>query len=243
MFETWKKNIDRRINTYKNNKDLNIACKNFHTEIVKAKYTYNFFWLGVPILQLPQDLQLKQEIIWNLKPDLIIETGVAYGGCLLFYASMLKLLEECGEINDGRIRGIEINLYPENKKNIFSHPLSRKLKIYSGSSVDEQIIKKVKQYSKRFERVLVCLDSNHTHEHVLAELRAYASIADYIIVEDTGVEDLQDEALFNRPWGKGNSPMSAINEFLRENKDFEIDKIDRKLLVTANPNGYLKRVK
>ena len=236
-----------RAKSYQKNDSLQQAWQTFHKELVKAKYAYNFFWLGVPILQAPQDLQAMQEIIWEVKPDLIIETGIAMGGSLIFNASMLAILEVCGEIEKGDVLGIDIDIRPHNKEAILAHPLSNKITIFEGSSIDDGIIKRVREFAKAKERVLVSLDSNHTHEHVLAELRAYAplvGVGSYCMVGDTGIEDLPEGTTSDRLWGKGNNPKTAVWEFLKENKDFVIDKtIDSKLLLTGSPDGYLKRVR
>ncbi len=236
-----------RAKSYQKNDALQQAWQNFHKESVKAKYAYNFFWLGVPILQAPQDLQVLQEIIWQVKPDLIIETGIAYGGSIVFSASMLAILEVCGEIEKGDVIGIDIDIRPHNRKAILAHPLSRKITMFEGSSIDDEIIVRVREFAKAKERVLVCLDSNHTHEHVLAELKAYASlvtVGSYIMVGDTGIEDLPEGTTSDRPWGKGNNPKTAVWEYLKENSNFEIDKtIDLKLILTGSPDGYLRRVK
>ncbi len=181
--------LERAI-SYQKDDALQQAWQIFHKELVKAKYAHNFFWLGVPIIQAPQDLQASQEIIWEVKPDLIIETGIAYGGSLVFSASMLAILEVCGEIEKGDVIGIDIDIRPHNRKAILAHPLSRKITMFEGSSIDDEIIARVREFAKAKERVFVCLDSNHTHEHVLAELRAYAplvSIGSYIMVGDTGI--------------------------------------------------------
>jgi len=236
-----------RAKSYQKNDALQQACRTFHNEIVKAKYAYNFFWLGVPILQAPQDLQAWQEIIWEVKPDLIIETGIAYGGSLIFNASMLALLEVCGKIDKGNVLGVDIDIRPHNKKAILAHPMSKKITMFEGSSIDKGSIQKVTKFAKNKKRVLVCLDSNHTHDHVLAELRAYAtlvSIGSYCIVGDTGIEDLPVGMTSDRPWGKGNNPKTAVWEFLKENHNFEIDKIiESKLILTGSPDGFLKRVR
>ncbi len=236
-----------RSSSYKNNNRLQQAWQNFHKEIVKAKYAYNFFWLGVPIIQMPQDLQAFQEIIWEVKPDLIIETGIAFGGSLLFSASMLAILEVCGEIDKGDVLGVDIEIRPHNKKNILNHPLSKKITMIEGSSIDKEVIEKVIDFRKTKERVLVFFDSNHTHEHVLEELRAYAplvSVGSYCVVGDSGIEDLPQGTTNDRPWGKGNNPKTAVWEYLKENDDFEIDKIiESKLIITGSPDGYLKRIK
>lgn len=242
----YQRDVEERARTYPNNEPLQQAWQTFHKELVKAKYAYNFFWLGVPILQGPQDLQALQEIIWEVKPNLIIETGIAYGGSLIFSASMLAILEVCGEIEYGAVLGIDIEIRKHNKKAILKHPLSKKITMFEGSSTDTKIIERVGRFAKEEERILVCLDSNHTHEHVLAELRAYAplvSVGSYCIVGDTGIEDLPDETTSNRPWGKGNNPKTAVWEYLKENSNFEIDKaIASKLILAGSPDGYLKCV-
>ncbi len=245
--EQFKEKAIDRAKLYRNNESLQKAYQAFLAQIVKAKYSYNFFWLGVPIIQAPQDLQALQEIIWEVKPDLIIETGIAWGGSILFNASMLTLLESCGEIENGEVLGIDIDIREHNKKNILKHPLSKKITMFEGSSIDEKIIEKVYKFAKNKKRILIMLDSLHTHDHVLAELKAYAplvSLGSYIIVQDTGEEDLPVESTFGRPWKKGNNPKTAVWEFLKENKDFEIDKvIESKLILTASPDGFLKRIK
>ena len=236
-----------RAKSYQKNDALQQACRTFHNEIVKAKYAYNFFWLGVPVIQAPQDLQAWQEIIWEVKPDLIIETGIAYGGSLIFNASILAILEVCGEIEKGDVLGIDIEIRPHNKEAILAHPMSKKITMLEGSSIDKGIIQKVTKFAKNKKRVLVCLDSSHTHDHVLAELRAYAtlvSIGSYCIVGDTGIEDLPVGTTSDRPWGKGNNPKTAVWEYQKENSNFEIDKtMDSKLILTGSPDGFLKRVR
>jgi cephalosporin hydroxylase len=245
--EQFRKEVIERAESYQRNKPLQDAYSAFLEQLVRAKYAYNFFWLGIPILQAPQDLQALQEIIWEYKPDLIVETGIAYGGSLIFSASMLVILEACGVIDKGEVIGIDIEIRPHNKEAILAHPLSNKVTMFEGSSIDGKIITQVKKRAKNKKKVMVCLDSNHTHAHVLAELRAYAplvTVGGYCMVGDTGVEDLPDEKIFDRPWGKGNNPKTAIWEFLKENKDFKIDKtIDSKLILTGSPDGYLKKVK
>jgi len=244
--EEFRKEAIERAESYQHNKPLQDAYSAFLEQLVRAKYAYNFFWLGIPILQAPQDLQALQEIIWEYKPDLIVETGIAYGGSLIFSASMLVILEACGVIDKGEVIGIDIEIRPHNRKAILAHPLSNKITMFEGSSIDEKIITQVKERAKNKKKVIVCLDSNHTHAHVLAELRAYAplvTVGGYCMVGDTGLEDLPDEKIFDRPWGKGNNPKTAIWEFLKENKDFKIDKtIDSKLILTGSPDGYLKRI-
>lgn len=239
--------IIKRTNLYRNNKAFQKSWKNFHGHIAKTKYAYSFFWLGVPIIQLPQDLQAMQEIVWEVKPDLIIETGIAWGGSIIFSASMLALLEVCGEIDKGDVIGIDIDIRSHNKKAILAHPLSKKITMFEGSSIDKGIIRKVIKFVERKKRVLVCLDSNHTHNHVLSELRAYAqlvTIGSYCIVGDTAIDDVPGGTIPGRLWGKGNNPKTAVLEFLKENNNFEIDKIiESKLIFTGSPDGFLKRIK
>jgi len=243
----YRLDVLERVKSYQKNDALQQAWQTFHNEIVKAKYAYNFFWLGVPILQPPQDLQAWQEIIWEVKPDLIIETGITYGGLLIFSASMLAILEVCGKIGKGNVLGIDIDIRSHNKKAILAHPLSKKITMFEGSSIDDGIIARVREFAKDKERVFVYLDSNHTHEHVLVELRAYAplvSVGSYCIVGDTGIEDLPEGTTSDRPWGKGNNPKTAVWEYLKENSNFEIDKtMDSKLILTGSPDGFLKRVR
>ncbi|PRM91994.1 cephalosporin hydroxylase [Arcobacter cryaerophilus gv. occultus] len=213
----------------------------------KYNYTYNFSWLGRPIIQYPQDMIALQEIIWDVKPDMIIETGIAHGGSLIFSASMLTLLEACGEIENGKVLGIDIDIREHNKKAIEAHPMSKKITMFQGSSIDEEMIQKVHEFAKSGKKILVCLDSNHTHEHVLAELKAYAplvSTGSYCCVFDTLIEDMPEGSFPNRPWNKGNNPKTAVWEFLKQNDNFVIDKdIENKLLITVAPDGYLKRIK
>lgn len=213
----------------------------------KYNYTYNFSWLGRPIIQYPQDMIALQEIIWDVKPDMIIETGIAHGGSLIFSASMLTLLEACGEIENGKVLGIDIDIREHNKKAIEAHPMSKKITMFQGSSIDEEMIQKVHEFAKKGKKMLIILDSNHTHEHVLTELKAYAnlaSIGSYCCVYDTIVEDMPENSFPNRPWDKGNNPKTAVWEYLKECDNFVIDKdIENKLLITVAPDGYLKRVK
>ncbi len=247
--EQFRKEADERAASYPNNAPLQEASKEFFGQIGigKADYVYNFFWLGVPIIQIPQDLQALQEIIWEAKPDLIIETGIAWGGSLIFSASMLAILEACGSIEKGEVVGVDIDIRSHNKKSILAHPLSQKITLFEGSSIDENIIARVKERTKNKKRVMVCLDSNHAHEHVLAELLAYAplvSVGSYCMVGDTVIDDAPEGMSENRQWGKGNNPKTAVREFLKKNNDFIIDKtIDSKLILTGSPDGYLKRVK
>jgi len=221
---------------------LRKAAEDFNIESNKAQYSYNFSWMGRPIIQYPQDMIAMQEIIWEIKPDLVIETGIAHGGSLIYYASLLEL------IGNGEVLGIDIDIRAHNRKEIEQHPMFRRIKMIEGSSIDESIVEQVKAFAKNKKKVVVCLDSNHTHEHVLAELRLYSpfvSLDSYIVVFDTIVETLP-EGYFSkkRPWGIWNNPHTAVCEFLKETDQFIVEEaIDNKLLISVAPRGYLKRVR
>ena len=207
---------------------------------------YNFDWMGRPIIQLPGDIVAMQELIWEVKPDLIIETGIAHGGSLIFSASMLALNSTCGGPADAEVLGIDIDIRAHTRKAIEEHPLFNRITMIEGSCIAPDIIAQVNQKAKDKKRILVCLDSNHTHEHVLAELKAYApltSVGSYCVVFDTFVEDVPADVFHNRPWHPGNSPKSAVHEYLKTHAEFEIDKsIQNKLMITLVPDGYLKRI-
>lgn len=228
-------------------KKLKFFANQWLNESMIKQYVYNFSWLGRPIIQSPQDIMALQEIIWDVKPDMIIETGIAHGGSLIFSASMLTLLEACGEIENGQVLGIDIDIREHNKKAIEVHSMNKKIKMLQGSSLDKMILQKVNDLAKNAKKILVCLDSNHTHEHVLGELKAYApfvSIGSYCVVFDTIVEDMPEGSFPNRLWGPGNNPKTAVVEFLKLNQNFEIDKsIQNKLMITNASDGYLKKVK
>jgi cephalosporin hydroxylase len=159
-----------RIAANETNKKLQEAARDFNVESNKAQYSYNFKWMGRPIIQYPQDIVAMQELIWEIKPDLIIETGIAHGGSLIFYASMLEL------IGNGEILGVDIDIRQHNREEIEKHPMFRRITMIQGSSIDPVTIDAVKEFAKGKKKVLVVLDSNHTHEHVLAELEAYAPL-------------------------------------------------------------------
>lgn len=223
---------------------------------MRRRYVYNFDWLGRPIIQTPIDMVAMQELIWEIKPDLIIETGIAHGGSLIMSASMLALLDMCDAIESGaslnpreskrKVLGIDIDIRAHNRAAIETHPMSSRIQMIQGSSIAPEIVEQVRQMAKGYERILVCLDSNHTHAHVLAELQAYApltSFGSYCVVFDTIVEDMPADMFPDRPWGPGDNPKTAVWEYLKTHPEFEIDKsIQHKLLITVAPDGYLKRV-
>lgn len=251
----FEKEVSERIAAMPNNKAFCGAAANFMLESTQPKYSYNFGWMGRPIIQYPQDIVAMQELIWQIKPDLIIETGIAHGGSLILSASMLALLDMCDAIETGTpldpnkskrtVLGIDIDIRPHNRAAIEAHPMASRIQMIQGSSIAPEIIEQVKQTAKGYERVLVCLDSNHTHHHVLAELEAYApltSTGSYCVVFDTIIEDLPADMFPDRPWGPGNNPKTAVREFLVRHPQFEIDKsIQNKLLITVAPDGFLKR--
>ena len=220
---------------------LKDVSSEFTKASISAKYSYNFSWLGRPIIQYPQDIIAMQEIIWQVKPDLIIETGIAHGGSLIFSASMLELLG-----GDGKVVGIDIDIRSHNRKEIEKHPMFKRIVMIEGSSTDKTIVDEVRQMAEG-KRVLVCLDSNHTHEHALHELELYApmvSVGSYCVVFDTIIEDLPAGSFEDRPWDVGNNPKTAVWEYLKEHDEFIVDEgIENKLLITVAPDGYLKRVK
>ncbi|MEO5363157.1 MAG: cephalosporin hydroxylase family protein [Magnetococcus sp. DMHC-8] len=213
---------------------------------VDHQYCYHFEWLGRPILQLPGDILAMQEIVWSVKPDLVIETGIAHGGSLIFSASLLELNAACGGPPDARVVGVDIDIRPHNRAFIESHPLSKRITMIQGSSIAPAVVAEIAAMAAG-KRVLVTLDSNHSHAHVLAELEVYApltSVGSYCVVFDTVVEDLAADLTADRPWGPGNSPKTAVWEYLQSHPEFEIDRrMDHKLLISVAPDGYLRRVR
>ena len=238
--EQFREEVKENIEGLQQDKALQATSLDWVGTTAKHKYTYNFSWMGRPIIQFPQDMLAMQEIIWSLRPDIIVETGIAHGGSLVFYASMLEL------IGHGEVLGIDIDIRQHNREAIEAHPMSKRIRMIQGSSIDPAIVEQVRQRVEG-KKVLVVLDSNHTHEHVLEELRAYApmtSVGSYCVVMDTVVEDMPEDAFPDRPWGKGDNPKTAVWAYLKENQDFEIDAaIHSKLLITVAPDGYLRRVR
>ncbi|HIL24224.1 MAG TPA: cephalosporin hydroxylase [Verrucomicrobia bacterium] len=209
--------------------------------IAPHNYTYNFTWLGRPVIQFPQDLAALQEIIWDTRPNLIIETGIAHGGSLIFHASMLQLLG-----NAGRVLGIDIDIREHNRAEIEAHPMFERIEMIQGSAIDDAIAGQAAAVAATAERVMVVLDSNHTHAHVLRELELYAPLVTmgcYLVVCDTLIEDMPAGSFPNRPWDKGDNPRTAVDAFLKTTNRFEVDTaIDAKLQISVAPGGYLKCV-
>ncbi|MBX9693796.1 MAG: cephalosporin hydroxylase family protein [Cyanobacteria bacterium] len=206
------------------------------------KYSYNFSWMGRPIIQYPQDLLAMQEIIWQIKPQLIIETGIAHGGSIIYYASLLELIG-----GEGLVVGIDIDIRAHNRVEIEKHPMSKRIHLLEGSSLSDEIVDKAKEYAQGKSPILVILDSNHTHEHVYKELELYSPLVtegSYLVVFDTVVEDMTDDFFPDRPWGVGNNPGTAVREFLTKNDRFVVDvEMDKKLVISVAPAGYLKCIK
>lgn len=222
------------------NNSVKELTRKWFIESCKYEYSYHFRWLGRPIIQFPQDMIAIQEIVWKVKPDLIIETGIAHGGSLIFSASMLEL------IGKGKVLGIDIDIREHNRTEIENHKMYKRITMIEGSSIDDSVVKQVYDFAKRKNNVLIFLDSNHTHDHVLKELILYSPLVTkggYVVVFDTVIEDMPKSFFKNRPWCKGNNPKTAVWEFLKINKRFKIDKeIENKLLITVAPDGYLKCV-
>ncbi len=247
---------NQRIQNFGKDQSFKTQSINWIEESMRKSYVYNFSWMGRPIIQYPQDMVAMQEIIWEVKPDLIIETGIAHGGSLIMSASFLAMLDYCDAIESGevldpkkpkrRVLGIDIDIREHNRKAIEAHSMANRIDMIQGSSIAAETIQQVKDYAKDYKRILISLDSNHTHEHVLAELEAYAPLTSkgsYCVVFDTFVQDVPADVFTNRPWEPGNNPKTAVWEYLKTHPEFEIDKsIENKLLITVAPDGYLKRV-
>ena len=227
--------------------DLKTFSRSWQRKVEEYKYVYNFSWLGRPIIQLPQDVFALQELIWTVQPDLIVETGIARGGSLIFSASMLELNAACGGSTDAEVVGIDIDIRTHNREAIEAHPLFKRISMIEGPSMAPETIEQLKAKASNRQRAMVILDSNHTHEHVLCELQAYAplvSLGSYCVVFDTAIEEQPAKMFSDRPWGPGNSPKTALYEFLKTTDCFEIDRsISDKLSITVAPDGYLRRVK
>ena len=253
----FSKEVAARIAANGNDQGIIDAGLEFLRVSTVPKYSYNFSFLGRPIIQYPQDMVAMQELIWEVKPDLIIETGIAHGGSLIMSASMLALLDYCyakerGQVLDPsrphcKVLGIDIDIRAHNLAAIETHPMASLIQMIEGSSIAPEIIDQVRTVAANYSRVLVCLDSKHTHEHVLAELEAYAPLVcpgSYCCVFDTIIEDMPADMFPDRPWGPGNNPKTAVWEYLKSHPEFEIDKsIQNKLLITVAPDGYLRRVR
>lgn len=246
-----------RIDEYGRDAEFSELSRQWFKESMRRRYPYNFNWLGRPIIQYPTDVFALQEIIWKVQPELIIETGIAHGGSLIFSASMLELIALCGG-PQGHVLGIDVEIRPHNRKAIEAHPMFGRISMIEGSSVQPDVVDQVRNQAQVKNPVLVCLDSNHTHDHVLAELEAYAPLVtpgSYCVVFDTFVEDMEEDLFPDRPWSQGNNPKTAVREYMRRITEkgrsgldgrrlwLDVDwEIENKLQVTSVPGGFLRRV-
>lgn len=240
--ERFEREREERIAGYRDDAALQAGARAFLHDSLRAKYSYNFSWLGRPIIQYPQDIVALQEIVWRVRPELVVETGIAHGGSLALFASLLELLG-----GDGIVVGIDNDIRQHNRPLIEGHPLHRRMRLLEGSSLDERIIAQTRAIAAGRRTVLLCLDSSHTHAHVLGELRAYAplvSLGSYAVVFDGIIEQMPPEFSADRDWGPGDNPLTAVRQFLAEDDRFVVDEeLEGKLLITAAPSGYLRRVK
>ena len=239
-----------------NDKELMETVAHFKKQSFMHKYSYNFEFMGRPIIQYPQDIVAIQELIWTVKPDLIVETGIAHGGSLIMSASMLGLLDLAdaeasrknidAHVRDRKVIGIDVDIRKHNREAIEAHPMGSRIHMIEGSSISPEIVSQVRNIASGYANIMVFLDSNHTHDHVLAELEAYAgmvTVGSYCVVFDTVIEELDDAVLFDRPWSQVNNPKTAVREFLKNNSEFVVDEtIENKLLITVAAGGYLKKL-
>jgi cephalosporin hydroxylase len=239
--QKFKEAVKQNIVEQGSDEELLALGKTWVRETMNKKFIYNFTWMGRPIIQHPHDTMALQELIWQIKPDLIIETGIAHGGSIIFSASMLELLG-----GDGKVIAIDIDIRKHNRDEIEAHPMFKRIDLVEGSSIATETLDKVKELAKGRKNIMVILDSNHTHEHVTKELELYSpfvSVNSYLVVFDTWVEDVPENYYPDRPWDKGDNPKTAVWEFVEKNKDFVIDKsIEHKLVITLAPDGFLKRI-
>jgi cephalosporin hydroxylase len=266
--EQFQQEVRANIEALSRDKDMQALSRIWTREVSPYKWAYNFSWLGRPAIQFPNDAWAVQELVWAVKPDLIIETGIAHGGSLIFSASMLALLEmteaaQAKQLLDPskpkrRVLGLDIDIRAHNREAIEAHPMANRITMIQGSSIAPEVVEQVHAIAKQYKTVMVLLDSNHTHSHVLAELKAYAPLVNkgsYCVVFDTLVEDMPQSLSGDRPWGPGDNPKTAVREYLDLLKEkqqhgidgtflnFEIDKMmDAKLQISVAPDGYLRRI-
>ena len=246
---------ESRIGSFANDASFANLSRSWLEASMKRQYVYNFDWMGRPIIQYPQDMVAMQELVWRIRPDLIIETGIAHGGSLVLSASLLALLDMADAIAAGvtldpskshrKVVGVDIDIREHNRAAIEAHPMASRIQMIEGSSVDQATVTRVKDAAQGFTRIMVCLDSMHTHDHVLAELEAYAPLVSpgsYCVVFDTFVQDMPQGFFANRPWDVGNNPMTAVQAYLTDHPEFTVDiDMQNKLMVTVAPQGFLRR--
>lgn len=243
MFKRDDFEADKRRNAQAQYRDQRLRKQSldFIVESDKYGYGYQWTWLGLPIIQMPQDILVTQEIIWQTKPDVVIETGIAWGGSVALYASLLQL------IGKGTVVAVDLNLMDHVEAQIMALPFSERIQLYKGSSTETSMRQKIAAHVKPGQSVMVLLDSNHTHDHVLEELKLYAPLVtegQYLVVSDTVVEDIPVQDHRPRPWGPGNNPKTALQAYLAQSDRFVVDEmIDSKLLLSYTPQGYCRCVK
>ncbi len=244
-----------RLTQYQHDSAFQALSRQWLQESMARKYVYNFDWMGRPIIQYPQDMVAVQELIWRVRPDLVIETGIAHGGSLILSASMLALLDMSDAIAAGttmdprqsqrKVIGIDIDIRAHNREAIEAHPMASRIQMFQGSSIDPRVVEQVQQAAQGYQRVLVFLDSMHSHAHVLGELEAYAGLVSpgsYCVVFDTYVQDMPPGFFADRPWDVGDNPKTAVHQWLREHPEFAIDRdIEARLMLTVTPDGFLQR--
>lgn len=255
--EQFNQEVQESIKGLASDQQLQTLSLDWTRDVARHKWSYNFSWMGRPAIQFPNDAWAMQELIWQVKPDLIIEAGIAHGGSLIYYASLLAMLDMAEAVENGgvadphktrrKVLGLDIDIRAHNREAIEQHPMYPWIQMIQGSSISPETVTQVQEIAKGYKRILVSLDSNHTHDHVLAELQAYAPLVSkgsYCAVFDTIVEDMPSKLSSDRPWGPGNNPKTAVWEYLKTHPEFEIDKsIQHKLLITVAPDGYLKRIR
>ena len=255
---SFKSEVKKEILIQGKDKEMLNLTKKWMERAGKLKYSYHFEWMGRPIIQHPQDMIAAQQLIWDVKPDLIIETGIARGGSLIFYASLLELISQSGKNKKAKVLGIDIEIRKNNLRYIKEHPMFKRINLIEGPSTNKKIYEKVYKFSKKFKKIMVFLDSNHTGKHVFDELEIYAKLVtknSYCIVFDTIIEDLPKVYGKNRSWGKNDNPKSALKKYLKkinqksffdlkkQKINFKIDKtIESQILISVAPGGFLKRL-
>ncbi len=246
---------NERLAAYAQDKPFQQLSRQWLQESMAKKYVYNFDWMGRPIIQYPQDMVAIQDLVWRVRPDLIIETGIAHGGSLILSASMLAMLDMCDAIEAGttidprqskrKVIGLDIDIRPHNRSAIEAHPMASRIQMFQGSSIDPAVVQQVRVAAKGYKKVLVFLDSMHTHDHVLGELDAYATLVtpgSYCVVFDTFVDDMPPRFFADRPWDVGNNPKTAVRAWLPQHAEFEVDaEMEQRLQVTVAPHGFLRR--
>jgi cephalosporin hydroxylase len=244
--EEYKNARDIQVRNNLTDKKLNNIYSRFLQEIHRTNYVKNFTWMGRPILQFPSDMFVMQELIWEIQPDYVIETGMAFGGSAVFYASVMR---------SGLVISIDVEIREHNQMAVIRHPLSKGIVMIEGDSVSPTTLLAAKDTVDYYEqnirwtdrRIMVCLDSNHTHNHVLRELELWGplvSVGSYMVVFDTAIAYVMSEQPADRPWGPGNNPMTAVNEFLKTHDEFVVDReVEKRALITACPGGWLKKIK